>query len=157
LALAKHLKIIKMSYVKIWVHLVFSTKSRNPFLSNKIRLDVQKHIIANCKEKDIFLQTINGHTEHLHCLISLGKDQTIAQVARLIKGESSHWINNNQLIPEKFIWQDDYFAVSVSESQLEKVANYIKNQETHHANKPFSEEVEEFIIKYGFTLVKDEM
>jgi putative transposase len=145
-----------MSYVKIWVHLVFSTKCREPFLSKEIRLDVQKHIITNCKEKDIFLQAINGYTEHLHCLISLGKDQTIAQVARLIKGESSYWINKNQIIPEKFIWQDDYFAVSVSESQLEKVTNYIKNQETHHANKTFAEEVEEFLTKYGFTLIKDD-
>lgn len=144
-----------MSYVKIWVHLVFSTKNRNPFLSKEIRYNVQKHIIANCKEKNIFLQAINGHTEHLHCLISLGKDQTIAQVAKLIKGESSHWINENQLIPEKFIWQDDYFAVSVSESQLEKVVNYIKNQEVHHENRPFSEEVDEFIAKYGFTLITD--
>jgi len=145
-----------MSYVKIWVHLVFSTKTHDVFLSKNIRHSVQQHIISNCKEKDIYLQAINGYTEHLHCLISLGKDQSIAQVARLIKGESSHWINKNQLIAEKFIWQDDYFAVSVSESQLEKVIHYIKVQETHHATKPFSEEIEEFMNKYGFSVLKDE-
>jgi len=145
-----------MSYVKIWVHLVFSTKTRDAFLSKNIRHSVQQHIIFNCKEKDIYLQAINGYTDHLHCLISLGKDQSIAQISRLIKGESSHWINKNQLIKEKFVWQDDYFAVSVSESQVEKVTNYIKAQEAHHANKPFSEEVEEFISKYGFSLIKDE-
>jgi putative transposase len=66
---------------------VFSTKNREPFLSKEIRYDVHKHIIENCKEKNIFLQAINGHAEHLHCLISLGKEQTIAEVARLIKGE----------------------------------------------------------------------
>jgi putative transposase len=144
-----------MSYVKLWVHLVFSTKTRDAFLSKNVRHNVQQHIISNCKEKDIYLQAINGYTEHLHCLISLGKDQSIAQVARLIKGESSHWINQNQLIGEKFNWQDDYFAVSISESQVSKVIAYIKNQENHHTYKPFSEEVEEFITKYGFSVIKD--
>lgn len=144
-----------MSYVKTWVHLVFSTKNREPFLTGEIRQPLQKHIIANCKEKNIFLHTINGYSEHLHCLISLGKDQTISQIAQFIKGESSFWINKAKLIPSDFSWQDDYFAVSVSESQFEKVVNYIKNQETHHANKSFAEEVDEFISKYAFKLIKD--
>ena len=144
-----------MSYVRIWVHLVFSTKTRNAFLSKEVRQNVQKHIISNCKEKDIFLQAINGYTDHLHCLISLGRDQSIAKVAQLIKGESSFWINKNKLVKEKFIWQDDYFAISVSESKVETVVNYIKNQENHHAAKPFSEEVEEFVKKYGFVILSD--
>lgn len=144
-----------MSYVKIWVHLVFSTKKRLPFLSKEIRIRVQKHIIDNCKEKEIFLQSVNGHIDHMHCLISLGKDQSISQVTQLIKGESSFWINKNKLTREKFSWQDDYFAVSVSESQVEKVVNYIKNQENHHKKKSFAQEAEEFIVKYGFELIKD--
>ena len=144
-----------MSFVKIWVHLVFSTKNRTPSLKKEIRYDVFKHIIENCKEKDIFLQAINGHIEHIHCLISLGKDQSISKVAQLIKGESSFWINKNELTAEKFAWQDDYFAVSVSESQVERVVNYIKNQEKHHAKKSFEEEVEEFTTKYGFKIISD--
>lgn len=69
---------------------------------------------------------------------------------QLIKGESSFWINKNQLTKEKFEWQDEYFAVSVSESQLYRVRNYIKNQEQHHRKKTFQEEYDEFIAKYGF-------
>jgi putative transposase len=145
-----------MSYVKIWVHLVFSTKDREAFLSKKTRSSVHHHIIANCKEKGIFLQAINGFNEHIHCLISLGKDQTISQVAQLIKGESSFWINKNKIMPFKFSWQDDYFAVSVSESQVEAVVEYIKKQEEHHSKKSFQEEVDEFITKYGFKLIKGE-
>ena len=145
-----------MSYVRIWVHLVFSTKNREPLLTAQIRHDVHRHIIINCKEKNIFLQAINGYTEHLHCLISLGREQTIAQVAQLIKGESSFWINKNKMTPSKFLWQDDYFAVSVSESKLGIVVNYIKNQENHHAKKSYADEVEEFVNKYGFTILKDE-
>ena len=144
-----------MSFVKIWVHLVFATKTREPLLTKEFRYDVQKHIIENCIEKEIFLQTINGYTDHLHCLISLGKDQSIAKVTHLIKGESSFWINQNNLTPEKFSWQDDYFAVSVSESQLETVKNYIKNQEKHHSKNSFQQEVDEFMKRYGWQLIKD--
>ena len=144
-----------MSYVKIWIHLVFSTKNRHPFLTKNIRYKVQNHIIENCKDKSIFLQAVNGYTDHLHCLVSLGKDQNIAKIAQLIKGESSHWINQNQLTDEQFMWQDDYFAVSVSESQLKIVINYIKNQEIHHTKKSFADESKEFAEKYKFVLIKD--
>lgn len=145
-----------MSYVTIWVHLVFATKYREPFLTKKLRYNVQKHIIANCVKKDIFLQAINGYTEHMHCLISLGKEQTIANVAKLIKGESSHWINENKLTKDEFHWQDDYYAVSISQSQVARVVKYIKNQEAHHAVKSFDDEVEEFMSKYGWTKLTDE-
>lgn len=143
-----------MSFVKIWVHLVFATKNREPLLKKEFRHDLYKHIIENCKEKDIFLQTINGYTEHIHCLISLNKEQSISKVSQLIKGESSFWINKNNPTLDKFGWQDDYFAVSVSESQVETVANYIKHQETHHSKKSFDGEVNEFMTKYGWKLIE---
>lgn len=139
-----------MSYIKIWVHLVFATKNREPFLTKEIKPKVQEHIIQNCKEKSIYLQSINGHLDHLHCLISLGKEQSISKISQLIKGESSFWINQHQLTTNKFMWQDDYFAVSISESNLQKVVNYIKNQEIHHAKKSFDDEVKEFEKLYGF-------
>jgi len=143
-----------MSFVKIWVHLVFATKNREPLLSKNFRYDLHNHIIQNCKEKDIFLQTINGYTDHIHCLISLGKDQTISKISQLIKGESSLWINKNNFTDGKFSWQDDYFAVSVSESQVETVVNYIKNQEQHHAKKSFDDEVQEFMTRYGWQKIE---
>ena len=139
-----------MSFVKIWVHLVFATKNREPLLDKKIRPLLYQHIIENCKEKDIFLKAINGYTDHMHCLVSLGKDQNIAKISQLIKGESSFWINQQKLIGGKFSWQDDYFAVSVSESQVETVVNYIKNQEGHHSKKSFNDEADEFMKKYGW-------
>jgi putative transposase len=117
--------LITMSYVKIWIHLVFSTKNRNAFLSKEYRQELHQHIIINCKAKNIFLQTIGGYTDHVHCLISLGKKQSIADIAQLIKGESSFWINQQKWNSDKFHWQDDYFAVSVSESKIEVVSDYI--------------------------------
>ncbi len=144
-----------MSYVRIWVHLVFATKNRYPYLTNNIRYKLQKHIIENCKEKSIFLQAVNGYTEHLHCLISIGRDQTIAKIAQLIKGESAFWINSNKLVNGNFMWQDDYFAVSVSQSGVEAVEKYIKNQEIHHSRKSFDCEVNEFVAKYKFEIEKE--
>ena len=97
---------------------------------------------------------INGYSDHCHCLVSLGIDQTIQKVVQLIKGESSFWINKNKLTKEKFEWQDEYFAVSVAESILDKVRAYIANQEEHHRIKTFQEEYEEFIKNYGFQKYK---
>ena len=118
-------------------------------MPKSIRLQIQKQIIENCKEKEIFLQSINGHDDHLHCLISLGKEQNIAKIAMLIKGGSSFWVNKNEITPNRFEWQDDYFAVSVSEFQVEKVVNYIKNQEKHHAKISYEQELNEFLEKYN--------
>jgi len=100
-----------MSHVRIWVHVVFATKNREPLLKKEIRGDVYKHIIENCANQGIFLKAIKGYSDHLHCMISLGKDQSIAKICQLIKGESSFWINKNSLTQKKFAWQDDYFAV----------------------------------------------
>jgi len=145
-----------MSHVRIWVHLVFATKYREHLIPKNLSLLIHEHIMSNSKKKEIFLQTINGSADHVHCLISLGKDQTIAQVVQLIKGESSFWINKNLKLFYNFSWQDDYFAVSVSESHVEKVAKYIKNQEEHHRIKSFAEEIDEFILRYGFKRIRDE-
>jgi CRISPR/Cas system-associated endonuclease/helicase Cas3 len=84
-------------------------------------------------------------------LISLGADQTLQKVMQLIKGESSFWVNKQQLTEEKF----ECFAVSVSESVIDKVRNYIKNQENHHRKKSYQEEYDEFISKYDFQKFQD--
>lgn len=143
-----------MSWIRIWVHLVFSTKNRTPFLNSKeLRDKVFGHISSNAKEKEIWLDSVNGYKDHIHCLISLGREQTISKVAQLIKGESSFWINKNELISQKFEWQDDYWAVGVSESHVSKVQKYIATQEVHHQKKSFKEEVDEFMEKYGWRYV----
>jgi REP element-mobilizing transposase RayT len=145
-----------MPFVKVYIHFVWSTKNRYPFLnSKKLRLKVWNHILENAKEKGIFVDFISGYTDHCHCLVSLGIDQTIQKVMQLIKGESSFWINKNELTNKKFEWQDEYFAVSVSESMLDKVREYIKNQEEHHTKKTFLQEYDEFIDKYGFEKFND--
>jgi REP element-mobilizing transposase RayT len=148
-----------MSFIKVYIHFVWNTKNRYPYFSTPgIRKKIWNHIRQNAKEKGIFIDRINGYKEHCHCLVSLGKDQTLQQIMQLLKGESSHWINKENILGNekiKFKWQEEYFAVSVAESILERVRNYIENQETHHSKKTFQEEYDEFISKYGFEKFKD--
>lgn len=109
------------------------------------------HIKENAKKKGIYLDRVNGYLDHVHCLVSLGRGDTIEKTAQLIKGESSFWFNNKSgLDTKKLEWQDDYFAVSVSESALAVVRAYVDNQEKHHQKKTFAEEYDEFISKFGF-------
>lgn len=89
------------------------------------------------RTRAFFIDTTNGYQEHCHCLISLGIDQTVSNVLQLIKGESSYWINKNNLCKQKFEWQDEYFAISVYESIVDKVREYIKDQADHHKNENF--------------------
>ena len=145
-----------MSWVRVYLHMVFSTKNRQPFLnSSELRRNVFEHIKNYAEEKGIWLDCINGYQEHAHCLISLGKEQTISKVAQLIKGESSYWINQYNLTSEKFVWQDDYWIVGVSESHLESVRKYIHNQEIHHSNQSFESEINNLMEKYGWSFIKN--
>jgi putative transposase len=143
-----------MSYTKIWLHCVWSTKNRQNIISNSLRPVLLSHIREKASEKGIFLDFINAHKNHVHALINLGKQQTIADIMHQLKGESSHWINKMNLMPEKFSWQDDYFAVSVSQSHFERVRRYIQNQDEHHRKMSWNDEVELFLEKYGFEKIK---
>ncbi len=145
-----------MSWIRVWIHLVFTTKNREPILIPRIRREVFQHIKENAATKDVWIDSINGYSEHAHCLLSLNKDQSISKVVQLIKGESSFWINKNKLTKTKFSWQDDYWGVSVSESHLKSVRDYIHNQEEHHKYKPFTEEIDEFMKKYSWSYSKKE-
>jgi putative transposase len=139
-----------MPYVRIWVHLIWSTKNREPLITEDIRQKVLDHIQANATKKEIYLDCINGTCDHVHALISLRADQSIAKVAQLLKGESSYWINKERITKGTFEWQDEYIAVSVSESKVDAVRKYIKGQKEHHRTKSFAEEYAEFEKKYGF-------
>ncbi len=143
-----------MPFIKIWIHLVWATKKRSPLLTKDIRQLVFTHIRENAKTKNIHIDFVNGHIDHVHCLISLNPDQKIANIMQLLKGESSFWINKNNLCKEKFEWQSEYFAVSVSESGVNRVREYIKNQEAHHQKRTFQEEHDEFVERYGFRMME---
>jgi putative transposase len=139
-----------MPYVRVWIHYVWATKRRRPVITNRIKKRLIEHIRSNAKLKDIHLNEIDGDKDHLHLLISLGTSQTISKVAHLLKGESSNWINKNKMTEERFEWQEDYFAVSVSESNYKIVKRYIQNQERHHKKNSFAIEYQDFLDNYRF-------
>ena len=134
-----------MSFVTIWVHVVWPTKNRYPYLTKSIRDKLIYHIIENADEKGVHVNFINGYDDHLHLLISMNANQSIGEIVHCIKGESSHWINKNNITEVKFAWQPEYYAAAMGQQQIEIVRNYIKCQEEHHRNKTFDEEIEEFI------------
>jgi putative transposase len=139
-----------MGYISVYIHFVWSTKNREPMLTKEIREIVFLHMLENARTKGIYIDFIGGYSEHVHCLISLGNDQSISKVIQLIKGESSFWINKNKMTKYKFEWQDDYYGVSVNMNGLNRVRNYIKNQEIHHQSLSFQEEYDRFRDTIGF-------
>jgi len=138
-----------MPFVRVWVHLIWSTKNRQKIISDELKMKLIEHIKINAKEKNIWIDSINSVSDHIHILVSLGGEQSVSKVVMLIKGESSHWINKSSLLAQKFEWQDEYIALSVSESIVDKVRKYILNQVEHHQRKSFSEEYDEFLKKFG--------
>ena len=143
------LNFLIMSYVRILVHTVWTTKNRLPYLNDKIRDDVIHHIRQNAVEKKIFIDNINGEKEHIHALISMSKNQNIAEIMQYIKGESSFWINRQRITTGKFEWQDDYYGVSIGITQLEVLREYIRNQVIHHRKTSFEDELDILIREYG--------
>jgi REP element-mobilizing transposase RayT len=142
-----------MPYIRMYGHFVWATKSRKKLLSIENKDLLCEHIREYAGSKNIQLLNINGWHDHLHAIISLSSDQNIATIMNLIKGESSFWANRNLKLPEKFGWQEEYFAVSVSQSQLKQLNQYIDRQEEHHMIKSFKNEYDEFIKKYNFDVM----
>ncbi|MEM7510545.1 MAG: IS200/IS605 family transposase [Bacteroidota bacterium] len=134
-----------MPYSRIWIHLVWSTKHREPLLNSDIRSKLFSFMKTYGKNKDIFIEEINGHEDHIHCLLRLKTTQSVSQVAKLLKGASSFWINNEQLIEGKLYWQSEYFAASVGESELSRIRKYIQIQEEKHSSVSFEDELKSFI------------
>jgi putative transposase len=144
-----------MSFIRIWVHCVWTTNERIPYLKDDVREKVIFHILDTARAKNIYIDHINGFNEHLHALISLGSKQNISYVMQNIKGESSFWINRNKLTRFKFEWQDDYYAVSIGISQVDPLRDYIRNQVNHHKKITWDEEIKKLESEYNIIKIKD--
>ncbi len=129
------------SYSSLWVHLIWSTKNREPILIPSLKSEVYKVIKEIATEYEIYLDCINGIEDHVHLLVRLRTDQSVADVVKTIKGNSSEHFKDN---PDKYItWQDGFAAFSVSPDNVKRVRSYIYNQEKHHRSKSFSDELKE--------------
>ena len=137
------------SKVRIYIHMIWATYNHERILNRNLRIKIFEHLKSSAEELNITINKMNIQPEHVHILLQLPSDKSIAQVAKNLKGECSNWINANDLIQGKFRWQRGYGAYSVSASQIVRVENYIKNQDEHHKRKSFQEEYQEWAKKYG--------
>jgi REP element-mobilizing transposase RayT len=141
---------------KIWIHAVFGTKDREPLIHQNIEAKLHEHIQRHLEDDfGCKVRIINGVVEHIHILFLLNPNYSIKDLLKNIKGESSHWVNQQNLLKVKFAWQVGYGAFSVSESNVNDVEQYIRNQKEHHRKKTFTEEFDEFMKKHGLTYLPE--
>lgn len=137
------------SYNKIWIHAIWATKDRLPLIQPNVENKVYQLISKQLREQGCPVRIVNGMPDHVHCLFLLSPQKSINDVVKQVKGSSSYTVNHNDIITEKFLWQTGYAAYSVSESVVEKVFQYIKNQKEHHQKKSYQQEYDEFLKLYG--------
>lgn len=137
------------SYLKIWIHAIWATKNRMPLIT----AGVENALFALMKQElmasGCVVKIINGMPDHVHCLFLMNAQKSIGAIIKQVKGSASHWLNQQNILPEKFAWQTGYAAYSVNESQLNKVVGYIRNQKIHHQKITFQKEYENFITLHG--------
>ena len=140
------------TYTQIHIQFVFAVKHRKGIIHNSFKDDLYKYITSIIQTHNHKLLAVNGMPDHIHILIGMRPTQSISDLLQDIKGSSSKWINENKFLNVKFEWQEGYAAFSYSKSSVEKVINYIKNQEEHHRRKTFKEEylklLEDFEIDF---------
>ena len=137
------------TYSQLFVHIIFSVKSRKALLSKEWQPRVFSYIASLIENKGHKSYIVNGVSDHVHILASINHSSSVSDLVRDIKNNSAKFINENNLSPFKFSWQGGYGVFSCSKSAIEKVYKYIENQERHHSKTTFKEEYEDFIKSYG--------
>ena len=137
------------SYSRCWLHLIWETLRREPMLDKRAAATASVKLSEYALEKGIYVKINYFNADHTHSLIDLPTKLSIEQAIQLLKGSSSHWINQNRLVRGRFAWGRGYGAFSVSHSDVGRVAKYIADQESHHRKRTFEDEYQLFVKKYG--------
>lgn len=129
------------SLAQVWVHVVFSTKDRRPFLGQEtFREEMFKMLAYHVKESNCVTASVGGHIDHVHLLVGLSRTVTIAKLVENIKTETSKWGKKQDDCTSLFSWQSGYGAFSVSHSNRDVVDQYIRGQAKHHEVLSFKDE-----------------
>jgi putative transposase len=137
------------SYSRCWIHLIWGTLNRERLLNKKAAADLSRYLVEYAGEQGVYMKINFVNPDHVHALIDLPTGLSIEKIVQLFKGSSSHWVNSNDLVRGKFAWGRGYGAFSVSHSNVNRVAQYIADQEEHHRVRTFAEELREFIDRHG--------
>ena len=140
-------RLMSHTSANILLHLIFSTNQRRPLIKPEIRPELFAYFGGIIREMNRVALIINGTTDHLHTLVRIRPSQSAAEVARVVKTNSSRWIHEKW--SSDFAWQTGYGVLSVSESNVGAVTNYIASQKEHHKKHSFQDELLAFLKKNG--------
>jgi REP-associated tyrosine transposase len=123
------------TYTNLLIHIVFSTKHREPLIHNALKRELHKYLGGLVRDKNGILLEIGGMADHVHLVVKLRPDTCVSEMVKYIKANSSGWVNDRADQQGSFYWQTGYAAFTVSESQLPAVREYVLNQETTTADR----------------------
>jgi REP element-mobilizing transposase RayT len=136
------------TFTNLLYHVVFSTKDRVPLIHKGLQERLYEYMGGIIRGEGGVLIEIGGVADHVHLLTKLKADTAVAVLLRLLKSNSSKWVNDERLIAGRFGWQTGYPAFTVSESQASRVRNYIRTQESHHTKVSFKAELIALLKKH---------
>ncbi len=136
------------SLVKNYLHIVFSTKHRQPLIYPPVEEELHAYLGGICKRLDCQPIKIGGYTDHVHILCMLSKKIALMKLMEELKAHSSKWIKTQGLAYANFYWQDGYGAFSVKPSEIDRVIAYIARQHEHQSKKSFQDEYRGILKKY---------
>lgn len=139
---------MSQSLSSVLIHLIFSTKHRQPLITSDIEIELYHYLATVFRENKCPSLKIGGYTDHVHALFALSRTVTIAEIVEEVKKRSSKWIKTKGVEFEEFAWQAGYGAFSVSQSNVDVVKKYIENQKQHHAKSDFQTEFRELLRKH---------
>jgi REP element-mobilizing transposase RayT len=136
------------TYTQIHLQFVFAVKYRGAIIDKTWKENLYRYITGIVQANNHKLLAINGMPDHIQLFVGMRPTQSVSDLLQDIKGSSSKWINDNELVKGKFEWQEGYGAFSYAMSQIDDVIKYINNQEEHHKNRSFREEYLAFLQKF---------
>jgi len=139
---------MSQSLAKLYVHLIFSTKNRPPFLDETIRPQVHAYLATIIRNLDSPWVVVGGVADHVHILFDMGKMHAPVKFVEQVKRESSKFVKTLGTKYQKFYWQRGYGMFSVGPSHREEAETYVREQEQHHRTKTFQEEFRTFLEQY---------
>jgi|SRR5690554_40158 len=131
---------MSQSLVKNYIHIVFSTKHRNPCIHPPYQEKLHAYIAGICNNLECHVLIVGGYTDHIHILCMLSKKVALMTLVQKVKANASRWMKDQDKSLYNFSWQNGYGAFSVKSSETDVVFRYIKNQQEHHKQKSFKEE-----------------
>jgi len=127
----------------------WETLNREKLLNREVAARLSRYLTEYADTKGVYMKVNYVNADHVHTLVDLPTGLSIEELIQLLKGSSSHWVNENNILSRKFAWGRGYGAFSVSESNVAQVATYIAGQEEHHRVRTFADELHEFIERHG--------